>query len=70
MNRVQKKRLLQSKWTAVNPSRSEKHFIVTRTERDEAGGLLVVLEAIHSNFEYRFPWQELKDNTRWSQGWD
>ena len=69
MNRIQKNRLLSSKWTALAPRRSEKHFIVTRTVKDDAGAMSVVLEAIHSNFEYTFPLDALKDSSQWRQGW-
>ena len=37
MNRVNPRKLLQSKWTAVAPAKREKHFIVTEVEFDEDG---------------------------------
>jgi len=69
MNRIQKNKLVLSKWTAVEPKRGEKHFIVTRVERRPDGDQIVVLEAIHSKMEYAFPWRTLKDDTRWCHGW-
>ena len=49
MNRINPKKLLSSKWTAVTPVNKEKHFIVSEVEFDEEG--LVVscsIEAVMS----------------------
>ena len=35
MNTINPKKLLHSKWTAVNPQNKEKHFIVAEVEIDE-----------------------------------
>ena len=69
MNRIQKNKLLMSKWTAVNPKNREKHFLVTRVINDDPTKLDVVLEAIHSKNEYLYDWTVLKDDSRWRQGW-
>ncbi|WP_246616506.1 TIGR02450 family Trp-rich protein [Thaumasiovibrio subtropicus] len=69
-NRINRAKLANSKWTAVAPVRREKHFMVTEVEYDEEG--LVVscsLEAIISKTPYLIDWQELKDTTKWLQGW-
>ncbi len=66
------KKLLHSKWTAVDPKRKEKHFMVTGlVEPDPPGSPLVSveLEAVHSRRVYVLPWRELYDERRWRQGW-
>ncbi|MEZ8121272.1 TIGR02450 family Trp-rich protein [Vibrio splendidus] len=35
MNRINPKKLLRSKWTAVSPIKKEKHFMVTEVEFEE-----------------------------------
>jgi len=37
VNRINPKKLLNSKWTAVNPTKKEKHFLITEVEFDEEG---------------------------------
>lgn len=69
-NRINPRKLLNSKWTAVRPTRKEKHFLVTELEFDEEG--LVVhcaIEAIISKRTVPIEWQALKDTSQWSQGW-
>jgi len=70
MNRLHPKKLLHSKWTAVEPRNREKHFMVTdvRLDANEIPQSCI-LEAVHSGREYELPWRELKDNERWRTGW-
>lgn len=59
-----------SKWTAVNPQRREKHFLVTRLlEDDEQQVIGCILEAVISHQEYQLHWRELQDEAVWRQGW-
>ena len=37
MNNINPGKLLNSKWTAVNPVNKEKHFLVTEIALDEEG---------------------------------
>ena len=69
MNRVQKNKLKRSKWTAVEPKKKEKHFIVTHLVDEEAAIPSVVMEAVHSKRAFVFPWTELKDDSLWRHGW-
>jgi tryptophan-rich hypothetical protein len=72
MNRVHPKKLLLSKWTAVTPVNKEKHFLVARLVLPEdplAALEWVEIEAVHSGASRRIAWRELKDATRWRQGW-
>ncbi|OMG64133.1 hypothetical protein AUR61_011975 [Stutzerimonas balearica] len=49
MNRFNPAKLRLSKWTARQPVRREKHFLVTDLEHDEAGTLQrVELQAVYS----------------------
>ncbi len=66
------RKLLHSKWTAVNPRNKEKHFLVTGIVDPEPQGSPVVsikLEAVHSKRVQVLPWRELMDVTQWKRGW-
>jgi tryptophan-rich hypothetical protein len=70
VNKINPHKLLNSKWTAVNPDKKEKHFLVTELEYDEEGEVvLCVIEAVISNRSEAIEWQELKNNSKWLQGW-
>jgi tryptophan-rich hypothetical protein len=66
------KKLLHTKWTAVEPKHKEKHFLVTRVVEPEPPGSPVVsveIEAVHSGRTQLIAWRDLKDATRWKRGW-
>lgn len=68
--RLNPEKLPLSKWTAANPVRREKHFLVTALVRDEQEKVTgCVLEAVHSKRTREIDWRELRDPTRWLQGW-
>ena len=72
MNAVHPKKLLLSKWTAVQPQGREKHFLVSAlVQPDDPAGPLewVEIEAVHSRRARRIPWRALRDTTQWRQGW-
>ena len=70
MNRINPKKLLNSKWTAVNPVKKEKHFLVTKIEFDEDGNVVhCLIEAILSNRSEPIDWKQLKNQAIWLQGW-
>jgi tryptophan-rich hypothetical protein len=72
MNPLSPKKLLLSKWTAVNPRAKEKHFLVVKlVEPDPPQGKLewIEVEAVHSGRIRRIAWRELRDNEVWLQGW-
>ncbi len=71
-NPLSPKKLLLSKWTAANPTRKEKHFVVVRVvepEPPEVRVEWVEIQAVHSGRSVLLPWRELRDATRWRQGW-
>ena len=66
------KKLLLSKWTAVNPENKEKHFIVTKLLEPEIPSQpleQIELEAVYSHRSVILPWPELTEADRWLQGW-
>lgn len=70
MNRINPEKLLNSKWTAVQPVNRARHFIVTRIIRSDDD--LVTgceLEAVLTRKATRLDWRELKDSDRWLMGW-
>lgn len=70
MNRINPSKLLHSKWTAVNPTKKEKHFLVTEVEFDEEGEVIqCIIEAVFSNRSMPIDWTELKNEAVWQQGW-
>ncbi len=70
MNRINPRKLLNSKWTAVNPLRKEKHFVITEMEFDDDGVVNhCLIEAVISRRSESIDWNELKNQTNWLQGW-
>jgi tryptophan-rich hypothetical protein len=70
MNKINPKKLLNSKWTAVAPTKKEKHFIVSEIEFDEAGNVVACfIEAVMSKRSAPIDWHDLKDDSRWLHGW-
>ena len=70
MNKINPQKLLNSKWTAVEPAKKEKHFMVTEVAFDEDGAVISCsIEAVISKRLIPIQWQELKDASQWLQGW-
>ncbi|MCS6173538.1 TIGR02450 family Trp-rich protein [Shewanella baltica] len=70
MNKINPKKLLNSKWTAVKPTNKEKHFLVTEIEFDEEGVVISCsIEAVMSKRVIPINWHDLKDEDLWLQGW-
>jgi tryptophan-rich hypothetical protein len=70
VNKINPKKLLNSKWTAVKPVGKEKHFLVTELEFDEEGDVVhCLIEAVISNRSAPIQWKELINNDNWLQGW-
>ena len=71
-NQINPKKLLLSKWTAVNPQEKERHFLVTKVIDPEQRKHLiefVVIEAVLTKRSFTMRWEELTDATKWAQGW-
>ena len=71
-NALSPKKLVHTKWTAVEPRNKEKHFLVTKVIKPEPPGSLVVsveIEAVHSKRARIIGWRELTDVAHWRRGW-
>jgi len=71
-NALSPRKLLLTKWTAVNPRSKEKHFLVVKLFDPEPPGSPVVaveIEAVHSKRVRVLPWRELMDTSQWMRGW-
>ncbi len=71
--RLNPRKLLLSKWTALQPQNKEKHFLVVRVlqpDDPQAPVTEVELEAIHSRRSRIIPWKALTDAECWRRGWD
>ncbi|MDP2245583.1 TIGR02450 family Trp-rich protein [Pseudomonas sp.] len=69
-HRINPRKLLLSKWTAVQPQNREKHFLVSELFCDEEGNVLQVeLQAVLNQRSQRLDWQALEDATHWHMGW-
>lgn len=70
--RINAKKLLLTKWTAVKPQHKEKHFIVTKLiapDLPDAQIETIEIEATYSKRSFALPWRDLTDETQWLQGW-
>ncbi len=70
MNRVNPKKLLGSKWTAVRPQNKEKHFMIIDVEFDEESNVTqTIIQAVFTKREFEIAWHELKLTDTWLIGW-
>ncbi len=70
--RLNPKKLLNSKWTAVTPLNKEKHFMVSKlllAELPQPQLEFIELEAVYSKRKQILPWLVLTDASLWLQGW-
>ena len=66
-------KLLLSKWTAVQPVRKQKHFLIVEVIRPENLDDIaewIEIEAVYSRTSTRMRWRELLDKSVWQQGWN
>lgn len=71
MNRINPRKLSNSKWTAVTPVDRQRHFVVVKVAFD-ADGLQVeecVIEAVLTRRRQAIDWRDLQDSRRWHFGW-
>ena len=70
MNKVNPKKLLNSKWTAVKPHNKEKHFIIIEVEYDEDTNVVkCVIEAVMTKRQRSVDWRDFNATTLWLAGW-
>jgi len=71
-NLLSPKKLLLTKWTAVQPIQKQKHFLVSKVilpELPDEAIQQVEIEAVFSKEVRQIDWRELTDATIWKQGW-
>lgn len=70
MTKINPKKLLNSKWTAVSPINKEKHFLVTKIQLEKDGSVNhCQMQAIMTKRTFLIDWERLKDNRIWVSGW-
>lgn len=70
MNKINTKKLLNSKWTATKPQNKEKHFVVIDVEFDDEKNIVrCVIQALMTKRENEINWRDLKDRSVWRLGW-
>ncbi|WP_041394882.1 TIGR02450 family Trp-rich protein [Photobacterium profundum] len=69
MNKINPKKLLNSKWTAVNPVKKEKHFLVTEVEFEKNEVIHCLIEAVIFKRTQAIDWNDLKNKDSWLLGW-
>jgi len=70
MNKLSPKALLHSKWTKIDVTNKEKHFIITKVNVDEDQRIIkCIIEAVMSHNEYEINWRDLKNSQLWKIGW-
>jgi tryptophan-rich hypothetical protein len=71
-NKINPKKLLLSKWTAVHPIAKQKHFLVSKVilpEAPEEKIEFVEIEAVYSKKIWQISWRALLNSKEWLQGW-
>jgi tryptophan-rich hypothetical protein len=70
VNRVNPKKLLNSKWTVVKPVNKEKHFIIVEVEYDEDATVVeCIIEAVMTKRRWSLDWRDLNNSSLWLAGW-
>ena len=72
MNKISPKKLLLSKWTAVQPIAKQKHFLVSKVITPESPDHpieFVEIEAVYSKKTTQIAWRDLQNSELWIQGW-
>ncbi len=72
MNPLNPKKLLLTKWTALQPAHKSKHFLVAKVLLPELPGSKiewVEIEAVFSQKRQTIAWRALQDDSVWAQGW-
>ena len=72
MTSIHPKKLLLTKWTATQPVRKQKHFLVTKVILPEPPSEKIEwieIEAVYSKKSRTIRWRELQDDAVWRQGW-
>ena len=66
------KKLLLSKWTAVQVVEKQKHFLVSQLIQPTDSSMPITeveIEAVYSGHKHIIGWRDLQDLSLWKQGW-
>jgi tryptophan-rich hypothetical protein len=69
---ISSKKLLLSKWTAIEVIAKQKHFLVSKLIQENDLTLPITeveIEAVYSGQKQVIAWRELQDVSKWKQGW-
>ena len=72
-NPVNRKKINQSKWTAITPIKKEKHFVVSEVSYNPDNEQIIdfiIITSVLSNSNYKLDIKDLEDKLKWSQGWN
>ena len=72
MTHLHPKKLLLTKWTAVQPIDRQKHFLVTTViQPDDPAAAIewIEIEAVMTKARQQIAWRALRDVSLWRQGW-
>lgn len=71
MNRINPRKLANSKWTAVTPVDRQRHFVVVQVDVDDESQQVVgcEIEAVLTRRRQAIDWRDLRDEQRWRFGW-
>ncbi len=70
MNQINPRKLMSSKWTAVEPVNQQKHFIVVAVKFSQHGQInYCEIEALLTKKTTVIDWKTLKDSDQWLPGW-
>jgi len=72
MNPLSPKKLLLSKWTAIQPIAKQKHFLVSKVILPEPPSEkieFVEIEAVMTKRVSLIAWRDLMNSDLWLQGW-
>jgi tryptophan-rich hypothetical protein len=71
-NQPNRKKLLNSKWTAIDPKSKEKHFSITYVKVNDDDIQVIdhiILTAVLTGINYKMNYDDLKSELNWKQGW-
>lgn len=72
INLLNPKKLLLTKWTAVQVLEKQKHFLVSKVlqpDDPQAAIVDIEIESVFSKQTRIIAWRDLQDSARWKQGW-
>ena len=71
MNQINPRKLLNSKWTALDPTKKRRHFMVTKLVLSPDNEIIIgcELEAVIDKSIAEIDWKQLKDANCWQMGW-